>query len=235
MVGFTEPNQYEPRARWRETLEEWVKNPPTDEKSWQYKISRYWSWRTLQSLSLREAWKELRMEPAIAKLALDPASPDSGRIPRELFSRVLARSRATTIKPTDDVDPVIITKTPQGELPDEVEDGFSLPPKYPRAIYQPRSRWKIKLINPPGNQVGWLFELHLYRRMRTEGKMSLEEAWGELKMSVNNAGIAIHKDNVDRGAIPPELIGRVVARAQASTINPSNNVEGIFLYPEPRV
>ena len=65
--------------------------------------------------------------------------------------------------------------------------------------------------------------------------MSLEEAWGELKMSVNNAGIAIHKDNVDRGAIPPELIGRVVARAQASTINPSNNVEGIFLYPEPRV
>ena len=117
MVGFTEPNQYEPRARWRETLEEWVKNPPTDEKSWQYKISRYWSWRTLQSLSLREAWKELRMEPAIAKLALDPASPDSGRIPRELFSRVLARSRATTIKPTDDVDPVIITKTPQESCP----------------------------------------------------------------------------------------------------------------------
>jgi hypothetical protein len=229
MVGFTEPNQYEPRAKWRETLDDWMKNPPTDEQSWQYKISRYWSWRILQSLSVREAWRELRMEPATAKSALDPASPDSGRIPPELFSRVLARSRATTIKPTDNVDPVIITQTPAGELPDEVEDGYS-PSKYPRPIYQPRSRWKIKLINPPTNSAGWLAELHLYRRMRTEGKMSLEEAWSELKMSVNNAGIAIHKDNADRGAIPPELIGQVVARAHAS-----DNVEDIFLYPEPRV
>jgi hypothetical protein len=231
MVGFTEPNQYEPRLRWRETLEDWMKDPPADAASWQHRISRYWSWRILQSLSVREAWRELRMEPATAKLALDPASPDVGRIPPELFSRVLARSQATTIKPTDNVDPVIIAKTPPGELPDEVEDGFSPPPKYPRAIYQPRARWKIKLINPPINSVGWLAELHLYRRMRTEGKMSLEEAWGELKMSRNNAGIAIHKDNADRGAIPPELIGYVVARAHGS----DKEEQGIFLYPEPRV
>ena len=76
MVGFTEPNRYELRAGWRETLEEWMRTPPGAEDNWQYKISRYWSWRTLHGLSLREAWKELRMEPATAKSALDPTSPD---------------------------------------------------------------------------------------------------------------------------------------------------------------
>jgi hypothetical protein len=232
MVGFTEPNQYEPRAGWRETLEQWMKNPPPNQQSWQHQISRYWRWRILHGLSLREAWRELRLPPATAKLALDPASPDSGRIPRELFSRVLARSRATTIKPSDNVDPVIIAKTPPTELPDKVEDGFSPPPKYARAIYQPRARWMGKLVTAPGNATGWLADLHLYWRHRTEGGMSVAEAWKEVKMDPNNAGIAIHKDNVDRGTIPPELIGRVVGRADK--INPKDNVEGIFLYPEPR-
>jgi hypothetical protein len=73
--------------------------------------------------------------------------------------------------------------------------------------------------------------LHLYWRKRTEGGMSVEEAWTDLKMDPNNAGIAIHKNNADRGAIPPELIGRVVGRAGANEIDP----KGILLYPEPRV
>ena len=232
MVGFTEPNRYEPRAGWRETLEEWMRTPPGAEDNWQYKISRYWSWRTLHGLSLREAWKELRMEPATAKSALDPTSPDNGRIPGELFSRVLARSRATTIKLNDNVDPVIITKAVPPELPDEAEDGFTpAKPGQTRDIYQPRSRWKGKLLNVPMNATGWLADLHLYWRKRTEGGMSVEEAWTDLKMDPNNAGIAIHKNNADRGAIPPELIGRVVGRAGANEIDP----KGILLYPEPRV
>jgi hypothetical protein len=171
MAGFTEPNRYEPRAKWREELEKWMNDPPAEE-SWQQLISRYWTWRIHHSLSVREAWRELRMEPATAKAALDPASPDSGFIPPELFSRVLARSQADTIEDGQNIDPVIITATPPTELPDKVEDGYS-PNKYPRAIYQPRSRWRIKLLNPPGNHVGWLLELHLYRTMRTQGGLSL--------------------------------------------------------------
>ncbi|MGD9885495.1 MAG: hypothetical protein AB7U95_35890 [Reyranella sp.] len=142
---------------------------------------------------------------------------------------MLARSRATAIKDGDNVDKVIISDAPAGELPDKVEDGFSEPPKYPRAIYQPRSRWMQKLVTAPANEVGWLADLHIYWRRRTLGGMSVKRAWKNVKMDPNNAGIAIHKDNVDRGAIPPELIGRVVARARGVKI------AGIFLYPESRL
>ena len=126
MVGFTEPNRYEPRAGWRQTLAQWVQLAPgATSRSWQHQISVYWRWRTLDGLSLREAWEELGMEPATARAALDPQSPDSGRIPPELFSRVLARSRANNIDPDDNVADVNITTTPLTELPDKPEVGFT--------------------------------------------------------------------------------------------------------------
>ena len=229
MVGFTEPNRYEPRLGWRVTLEQWMDNPPADNKSWQHHIGRYWTARVHHSLSMREAWRALRMEPAMAKAALDAGSPDSGCVPHELFSHVLARSRATAIKDGDNVDKVVIADGPAGELPDKVEDGFSQPPKYSRTIYQPRARWMQKLVTAPGNATGWLADLHHYWRYRTQGGMSVKDAWKKANMDSNNADIAIHKDNVDRGAIPPELIGRVVERARGTKI------AGIFLYPEPRL
>jgi hypothetical protein len=229
MVGFTEPNQYEPRAKWRETLDKWVKDPPDDMASWQHQISRYWTWRIHQSFSAREAWRELEMEPAAAKAALAD-SPDSGLVPPELFTFVLARSRAPEIVDGANADPVVLAPTPLTELPATVEDGYS-PTRYARPIYQPRIRWKIKLLNPPTNNVGGLLELHLYRTLRTQGKMSVDQAWKKLKMSKNVAGILIHENNVDRGAIPPELIARVVSRATGETVKD----EDIFLYPEPRV
>jgi hypothetical protein len=52
------------------------------------------------------------MTPQNAKKALLTMSPklnnDSGLIPPEIFSRVLARSRATTIDPNDDATGVVI-------------------------------------------------------------------------------------------------------------------------------
>lgn len=233
MVGFTEPNRYEPRAGWRQTLLQWVQLPPGEDRGWQYQISAYWRWRTLDGMSLREAWKELGMEPDIARAALDPQSADSGRIPSELFSRVLARARANTIDPDDDVAVVDITKTPKTELPDEPEVGFTparINPPLP-AHYRPRVGWKGKLLTPPVNSVGWLVDLHLYWRRRTEGHQSLQTAWEGLRMHPTNAKTSLHKDLLDRGSIPPELIGRVVARSQAKDIDPNDNIEGIILYP----
>ena len=234
MVGFTEPNRYEPRSRWRETLAQWVQSPPADEESWQHQISVYWRWRTLDGLSLREAWEELGMEPATARAALDPQSTDSGRIPWELFSRLLARSRASNINPDDNVADVDITETPPTELPDKPEVGFT-PPRLnpPRpALYQPRAGWKGRLLTAPGNATGWLAELHIYWRKRTEQGKSLQQAWAELKMQPNNAETSLYKDLADRGSIPPELIGRVVARSRAEDIDPNDDVQGIILYPE---
>ena len=234
MVGFTEPNQYEPRNGWRQTLAQWVQEPPGAEDSWQHQIGLYWRRRTLDGVSLREAWKELDMEPATAASALDPASPDSGLIPSELFGRVLARSRANHIDPNDNVADVIITPTPPTELPDKPEVGFTpakLDPPCP-ALYQPRAGWKARLLTPPVNAVNWLAELHIYWRRRTEDGMSPAEAWADLKMHHTNAATSLHKNLADRGSIPPELIGRVVARSQADDIDPDDNVEGIILYPE---
>ena len=227
MVGFTEPNQYEPRPGWRLALAQWLAAPPADAQSWQHFVTRYWSLRIHQSHSVREAWRAVRMEPALAKAALDPTSPDNGCVPHEVFSRVLARSRAEKIKDGDNVDPVAIAEPPAGELPDKVEDGYS-PTKYPRPIYQPRVRWMQKLVAIGGNQTGWLADLHLYWRARTEGGMSVTEAWDKVGMKKGNAEIAILDVNTERGAIPPELIGRVVARATGQA------APDILLYPEPR-
>jgi hypothetical protein len=233
MVGFTEPNRYEPRAGWRQTLAQWVQSPPGTAASWQHQISVYWHWRTLEGLSLGEAWEELGMEPATARAALDPASPDSGRIPSELFSRVLARSRASGIDPDDSGPAVDITPSPPTELPDTPEVGFTLArPNPPRpALYQPRAGWKGKLLNPPINSAGWLAELHIYWRRRTKEHESLMQAWTDLRMHPTNAETALNQNLADRGSIPPELIGRVVARSEAEDIDPNDNVEGIILYP----
>ena len=236
MVGFTEPNRYEPCAGWREMLAQWVQLPPGAEESWQHQISVYWRWRTLDGMSLREAWEELGMEPTTARAALDPLSTDSGRIPWELFSRLLARSRATNVNPNDNVTNMVITPTPPAELPDTPEVGYTPPNLNPPrpALYQARKGWKAKLVPAPPNMTGWPADLHIYWRRRTEGGMSLEEAWADVKMQPNNAETSLHKDLWDRGSIPPELIGRVVARsrAQPNDIDPNDNVEGIILYPE---
>lgn len=233
MVGFSEPNQYEPRAGWRQTLQEWAQSPPGDEASWQHQIAVYWRWRTVDGLWLKEAWEELGMEPAAAKAAL-ANSPDSGLIPPELFSRVLARSRANDVDPDDDVSNVVITPTPPTELPDAPQVGYTPPNSNPPrpALYQPRKDWKTKLRTPPINSAGWLAELHIYWwTKRTQQHKSEQQAWTELNLHPTNADTALNPNLLDRGSIPPEIIGRVVARSQGNT-DPNAEVGGIILYPE---
>ena len=232
MVGFTEPNQYEPRAGWRLTLAQWVLEPPAAGGSWRQQIREYWRWRTVDGMSLGAAWEELSMTPDSARSALDPGAPNSGLIPPELFSRVLARSRAADIDPDDNVDDVTIAPTPSTELPDHPEVGFTPARTNPArpAIYQPRAAWQSRLLAPPGNAANWLAELGIYWRKRTEQHKTPEQAWAELDFHHTNAATSLNKDLADRGSIPPEIIGRVVARSQSQP--PGANVEGIILYPE---
>jgi hypothetical protein len=112
MVGYTPPNRYQPRAKWRDKLDGWVQNPPATAGSWQMDITLYWRWTTLGGMSLMDAWTQLRMQPNNAATSLHPNSVDRGLIPPDLFSHVLARSRATTIDPNDDVADVIIDPEP---------------------------------------------------------------------------------------------------------------------------
>lgn len=234
MVGFTAPNRYEPRAGWRLTLVGWVQEPPGAGASWQHQIGDYWRWRTVDGMSLSEAWEELSMTPERARAALDPASPDSGLVPPELFSRALARSRAAGIDPDDDVDAVVIAPTPAAELPDRPEVGFTpatVDPPRP-ALYQPRARWRARLVPAPAMNVAWQADLHLYWRRRTEGGMSPRAAWADVRMHPTNARTSLDRNLADRGSIPPEIIGRVVARSQAERIDPDDSVQGIVLYPE---
>ena len=112
MVGYTPPNRYQPRAKWRDKLDSWVQNPPATAGSWQMDITLYWRWTTLQGMSLMDAWAQLRMHPNNAASSLHPNSIDRGLIPPDLFSYVLARSRATTVNPNDDVADVIIDPEP---------------------------------------------------------------------------------------------------------------------------
>ena len=111
-VGFTPPNIYRPRARWKNKLDQWVQFPTGAAGSWQVEISLYWRWRTLQGMSLMDAWTQLKMHPNNAATSLDRNSVDKGLVPPELFSHVLARSRATTINPDDDVADVDIHPEP---------------------------------------------------------------------------------------------------------------------------
>lgn len=230
MVGFTEPNIYEPRSGWRFTLAEWVRSPPEPAGGWQHDLATYWHRRTLDGRSLGDAWKGLGMEPEEAKQAL-AASPDSGLVPPELFSRVLARSRADEINHNDNVDPVVLPPK------EKVQAGYD--PEH--NLYQPRAGWRDRLTGwietPPTNLSGiggFAFDLSMYWKRRTVKGQKLEKAWSKVKMSRKNANTSLHKNLELRGMIPPELIGYVVARARGST-NPADEVQGILLYPDPTI
>jgi len=233
MVGFNAPeSRYEPRPGWRLTLAQWAEKHPGAPTIWQHQIGIYWRWRTLDGLSLRKAWEDLRMDPAVARTALEP-SPDSGLVPPEVISRLVGRSQATSINP-ESIAAVSITRTPETELPDadKVEDGFTPPEANPPrpALYQPRAGWKAKL-GAPFNATGWLANLHIYWRRRTEGRMNVQDAWADLNFPPNNADSALERNNENRGAIPPELIGRVVVRSGMRNITLAD-IAAIVIYPE---
>ena len=234
MVGYTAPNRYQPRAKWKAKLDHWVQFPTGAAGSWQADISLYWRWRTLQGMSLMDAWTQLKMQPNNAATSLHPHSVDTGLIPPELFSRVLARSRATVVDPLDDVADVIIDAEPTAPAADTdtTEVGYT-----PPNVYRPRARWKDKLDQwvrfPTGAAGSWQADMSLYWRWRTLQGMSLMDAWTQLRMHPNNAATSLHRNSVDRGMIPPELFSRVLARSQASSINPADDIADVVIHPEP--
>jgi hypothetical protein len=67
-----------------------------------------------------KAWTQVKMSPEHAKKSLLTAPPAannlSGLVPPNLFSRVLARSRATKIDPNDDAADAIVEKPPEGAV-----------------------------------------------------------------------------------------------------------------------
>lgn len=105
---FTAPNRYAPRSDWEHKLRMMGPAPGT----WQFDLVVYWQWRDTADRELQECWTSLRMTPQNAKKALLTAKPkpnnDSGLIPPEIFSRVLARSQAAGIDPNDNVANVVI-------------------------------------------------------------------------------------------------------------------------------
>jgi hypothetical protein len=234
MVGFTAPNRYQPRAKWKARLDQWVQFPAGAAGSWQADIGLYWRWRTLQGMSLMDSWTQLSMSPNNAATSLHPHAADTGMIPPELFSHVLARSFATGINPTDNIDDVIIDDEPTAPAmdPDTTEVGYTAP-----NIYRPRAGWKAKLDQwvqfSPGAAGSWQVEMSLYWRWRTLQGMSLMDAWTQLRMSPNNASTSLNRNSVDRGMIPPELFSHVLARSRASGINPTDDVAGVVIHPEP--
>lgn len=112
MAGSAAPNRYQPRAKWKAKLDGWVQFPSGAAGIWQADIGLYWRWRTLQGMSLMDAWTQLKMSPNNAATSLDRNAVDRGMIPPELFSHVLARSQATSIDPNDDVADVIVHPEP---------------------------------------------------------------------------------------------------------------------------
>ena len=104
--GFHAPNHYRPSPTWKAKLDGWLDNPPPG--AWQRDIHLYWRKVVRENQTPQEAWADLRMAINNARTALDRNSLDRGAIPPELFSRVLARSRAVGINADDDATDVII-------------------------------------------------------------------------------------------------------------------------------
>jgi hypothetical protein len=234
MVGFIEPNRYQPRAKWRAKLDGWLQFPPPNVGNWQNDITLFWRRTQLEHMSLQDAWANVRMQPNNARSSLDPHSLDIGLIPPDLFSRVLARSRASVIDPNDNVADVIIDPEPTATAPDQdhTQVGFTAPNHY-----RPRVKWRAKLDNwlqfPPPNVGGWQNDITIYWRRTQLEHMSLQDAWANVRMSPNNARTSLDPTSVDRGLIPPDLFSRVLARSQAQGIDPNDNVADVDIHPEP--
>ena len=232
MIGYTEPNRYQPRPGWKAKLDGWVQFPPPNVGSWQNDIALYWRWTTEEGESLTDAWTRLRMQPVNARSSLDPHSTDIGLIPPDLFSHVLARSRAAGINPNDDVAPVVIDAEPAAVTDEDPTEVGYTPPN----IYRPRSGWRSRLDGwvqfPPANAGSWQMDISFYWRWTREGQ-SMMDAWTRLRMSINNARSSLDRNSTDRGMIPPELFSHVLARSQAQAINPTDNVADVVIAPEP--
>jgi hypothetical protein len=111
-MPYIAPNRYWARPDWEQLLVNMSVAPNQPE----FDLVVYWQWRKHGHEEVQEAWERLRMRPDVAKRLLKTDAPlptnTSGLIPPELFSRVLARSRATAIDPNDIADDAIVENPP---------------------------------------------------------------------------------------------------------------------------
>lgn len=109
----------------------------------------------------------------------------------------------------------------------------TLPTEALKIVQSPVRREGTRDSPPPAQTApvigSWQMDLALYWRWRTLDHLSPIEAWTKLGMSRNNAAAAIDpKPTEERGLIPPDLFGRVLARSRATVINPADIVEVII-------
>ena len=121
-MPFIPPNRYWARPDWKQVLKMLgggFGNWPAPVGSFQVDLVAYQQKRDL-GMSPLEAWTAVKMRPKKAKDSLMTADPLpnnlSGIIPPEIFSHVLARSRATTVNPNDDAADAIVEDPPQAAL-----------------------------------------------------------------------------------------------------------------------
>jgi hypothetical protein len=121
-MPFIPPNRYWARPDWKQVLKMLgggFGNWPAPVGSFQVDLVAYQQKRD-GGMSLLKAWTAIKMRSRKARESLMTAEPRpnnlSGIIPPEIFSRVLARSRATTIDPTDDAADAIVENPPQAAL-----------------------------------------------------------------------------------------------------------------------
>jgi hypothetical protein len=151
-MPFTEPNRYSPRSDWAQRLTDYGPTPPPA-NSWQFDMVLYWQWRNSGHRSLMDAWTDLRMRIDHAKQALMKVAPtpnnDSGMIPPEIFSHLLARSRSTVINPGDDtfviLEPPVDPKSATLSATKKVAAAKAQPPaSKPRASVKKGARRRTK-------------------------------------------------------------------------------------------
>jgi hypothetical protein len=119
-MPFIPPNRYWPRPDWKQVLKMLgggFGNWPAPVGSWQLDLVAYQQKRD-GGMPLLKAWSQAGMSIDNAKKSLMQALPAannlSGLIPPEIFSRVLARTRASDVDPDDDAADAIVENSPAG-------------------------------------------------------------------------------------------------------------------------
>jgi len=101
--------------------------------------------------------------------------------------------------------------------------------------YSPREDWapRLKMIGPAVGS--WQFDLVVYWQWRDTQNRELKECWESLKMTPDNAKKALMTINPrptnDAGLIPPEIFSRLLARSQAASIDPDDDVSPVVIEP----
>ena len=155
-----------------------------------------------QSMSPIEAWAEAKLPPATAKSALTTLPVrltfgSAGIVPPDMARRMFARSVAKSIDANDEYPDLEVDRAITSFNTEE--RSFKLP------RYMPRLDWQAKLKSLDPEEGSWQADLVRYWELRQSGKKE-EDAWADVGMSIENAKLALRKEEPapgnDLGLIP---------------------------------